>query len=94
MWKDISTGWETFCRGEFFEKDTGEQIEFSNFMEIDLDDLTKLSIDDFSNKYRVDKFDIRCDKGNCGNCISCNTSKEEYSDCTWFYNFSVVGCCK
>ncbi len=77
-------GWQKFWNGGMYDKDTGEEIEFSYFEKIDLADLDKLSIDAFADKYKVDRYDVSCGNGECGACISCNTKSEKYNDCTWF----------
>ena len=80
----ICSGWERFWNNGFYDKDTGAELSFSKFQQIDLTDLKNLSIEDFSKKYLIDEFHVSCDSGSCGSCFSCNTSKNEYKDCTWF----------
>ena len=79
-----ATGWEWFWKGSFHEKSTHEVVDFSYFEKIDLADLNKLSIDSFSEKYKVDKYDVSCGNDACGSCLKCNTSNPKYDDCTWF----------
>ncbi len=80
----MGTGWETFWFGDYIEKDTGEKVEYSMFQQIDMKDLKNLSIDDFSKKYKIDKYDVSCQGSSCGSCFTCNTKNEKYENCEWF----------
>lgn len=66
------------------DKDTGESVDISVFEKIVVSDLDKLSVNDFSSKYFVDKNDVKCSSGKCEQCLKCRVYDEKYKDCTWF----------
>lgn len=76
--------WQKWWNGDYYEIETGEAVEFSFFQQIDLSHLKTMTIEEFSKHYLIDKYDIECDKNDCGACFSCITSQEKYDDCTWF----------
>ena len=82
---ETCTGWEKFWHGNVYEKDTGEMVTFQRFQSVDLDDLEKMSVDEFSQYYKIDKYDVECSEGECGECFSCQIKKDEYKDCSWFF---------
>lgn len=81
---EMCSGWEQFWHGDYYEKETGEKITYSNFEKIDIGDLKTLTKEEFSKKYLVDINDIECEDHDCGACFACRSSDEKYSDCTWF----------
>lgn len=81
---ETCSGWEEFWHGDVYEKDTGEEVVYSAFQQIDSNDLKTLTVEEFSKKYLIDIKDVKCDIGSCGNCFSCRRSNDKYSDCTWF----------
>lgn len=66
------------------DKDTGENLDVSVFEKINLSDLEKLSVKEFSEKYFVDINDVKCNTNKCGNCINCRVNDEQYKDCVWY----------
>lgn len=81
---ETCSGWERMWHGDVFEKDTGEKVVYSRFEQVDLSHLSNMSKEEFSKHYKIDINDVSCDDGKCNKCFSCNTSKDEYSNCTWF----------
>ncbi|MBQ8146023.1 MAG: hypothetical protein IJ039_04510 [Clostridia bacterium] len=82
---EMCTGWEKFWHGNVYEKSTGEMVTFERFQQVDLNDLEKMSIEEFSQYYKIDEYDVECTEGDCGECFSCQTKKDLYKDCTWFF---------
>lgn len=83
VWEKCS-GWSAFWRGIYYDVPTDEYVSLDVFQEIDMNDVNRLSIEEFSKKYYVDKDDFRCASGKCGECLQCRVTDEEYKDCTWF----------
>ena len=83
VWEKCS-GWSAFWSGIYYDVPTDEYVSLDVFQEIDMNDVNRLSIDEFSKKYYVDKNDFRCLSGKCGECLQCRVTDEEYKDCTWF----------
>ena len=73
---EMCTGWEKFWHGNVYEKSTGEMVIFEKFQQVDLDDLEKMSVEEFSQYYKIDEYDVECSEGDCGECFSCNTKKD------------------
>lgn len=78
------SGWTAFWSGGFEDVATGEYVSFDTFMEIDKNDVKKMSVGEFTEKYLVDSEDFRCLSGKCGECLQCRVTDSEYDDCTWF----------
>ncbi len=76
--------WQKLWNGDYYEVETGEAVTFSHFQQIDLSHLNTMTKEEFSKYYLIDKYDVECDKNDCGACFSCITSQEKYNDCTWF----------
>lgn len=80
----MCSGWEKFFNGKVFEYDTGSEISYSRFEEMKISELDRLGVDRFSQKYLIDKNDVKCESGACGSCVCCVSQNEEYKNCTWF----------
>ncbi len=76
--------WQKWWNGDYYEVETGEAVTFSHFQQVDLSHLKTMTKEEFSKHYLIDKYDVECDKNDCGACFSCITSQEKYNDCTWF----------
>ena len=77
-------GWSAFWASKYFDEETNESITVDTFVEIDMNDVTGMSKEEFSKKYLINEEDFRCPSSECGKCLQCRVVATKDDDSTWF----------